>query len=570
MVGIAALSVLGKDTHLNSESPAKNLVTTALHPESGSTSEYYKQDGADDLVTAVPGLLTSTCSDSPTNCEFPQYSGYLLANENREIHYWFFPAEENAPSKPVFIWTNGGPGCSGADGLYTEHGPWKALHGNQVAYNPYAWTTEVNLVYLEQPYGVGFSVAPSDDDVVTGDQNAADDMDAAIRDFINKFPAFADHDFYLSSESWGGNYVPMTTYTILQNNDAGVTPFISLKGFLLGNPYTDAYENAYGFVGGINGHGLMKIADWEQWRSQCWDQPDAIDDLTACSALQTKAYFAARNTNLYGLDFPQCYADENWLLNSGHGDKHLRRSQSQFLKNGHVHRAAHRAMKKVLQSQDYDTLNMGPIKRENVQALHDELESRFSLKKLSQSELSADIDAHVEFETADTATDVDPSAYEACIETFMSVYLNQDEVRTALHVKPTYWGMCNNAVFNSWPSSDYELYMQDYYTAIVDNYLDDLGLTLAVYSGDDDSVCGLQGTAYWLQRWGQANPDMEWQPWTVDGELCGSYTQYLADSGSVALHFMTVRSAGHMVPTTQPERALILLQKFLNEFVTSS
>ena len=63
----------------------------------------------------------------------------------------------------------------------------------------------------------------------------------------------------------GGHYVPMTTYTILQNNDAGKTPYIHLKGFLLGNPSTDHYENQYGFVGGIYGHGMLKSSDWYTW-----------------------------------------------------------------------------------------------------------------------------------------------------------------------------------------------------------------------------------------------------------------------------------------------------------------
>ena len=89
------------------------------------------------------------------------------------------------------------------DGLLTEHGPWKALPHNKIAYNPHTWITEVNMVYLEQPYGVGFSVVSDGDSVVGGDQNAADDMDAVIRDFIRKFPKFADNEFYMSSESWG-------------------------------------------------------------------------------------------------------------------------------------------------------------------------------------------------------------------------------------------------------------------------------------------------------------------------------------------------------------------------------
>ena len=63
----------------------------------------------------------------------------------------------------------------------------------------------------------------------------------------------------------GGHYVPITSYTILQNNDAGSEPNINFGGFFLGNPYTDFYENSMGFVGDIYGHGLMKSKDWDTW-----------------------------------------------------------------------------------------------------------------------------------------------------------------------------------------------------------------------------------------------------------------------------------------------------------------
>lgn len=89
------------------------------------------------------------------------------------------------------------------DGLLTEHGPWRPVEGGKIAYNPYSWNRELNMVYLEQPYGVGFSTVADGSKIVGGDQNAADDMDAAIRDFINKFPQHADTTFFVSAESWG-------------------------------------------------------------------------------------------------------------------------------------------------------------------------------------------------------------------------------------------------------------------------------------------------------------------------------------------------------------------------------
>ena len=68
-----------------------------------------------------------------------------------------------------------------------------------------------------------------------------------------------------------------------------------------------------------------------------------------------------------------------------------------------------------------------------------------------------------------------------------------------------------------------------------------------------------------MERWGQnVNSDVEWVEWSDDDQqLAGYYTQYLDDNDNVGLHFLTVRSAGHMVPTTQPKRALALLQKYI-------
>lgn len=45
------------------------------------------------------------------------------------------------------------------------------------------------------------SIVSDDDTCVGDDQNAADDMDAAIRDFIKKFPTFANNKFYMLFKS---------------------------------------------------------------------------------------------------------------------------------------------------------------------------------------------------------------------------------------------------------------------------------------------------------------------------------------------------------------------------------
>jgi len=427
---------------------------------------------------------------------------------------------------------------------------------------------------LEQPFGVGFSAVAEGQEIVGGDQNAADDMDSAIRDFIRKFPRFADSTFFLSAESWGGHYVPMTSWTILTNNDQGATPRINFGGFLVGNPSTDPYENKYGFVGDIYGHGLLKSSDWLKWRDRCWGNAEAIDNEAVCSAIHTRAYYAAWNANVYALDFPQCVDDENWELEGRRFEQML--NSDRFMRTGHLHRAARKSMRKVLDDPHYESLGMG-MEREDLQKFHDRIQWRLTTTKRARSSVlqthslqTLDSEQHAADEAEGSeASTWSVSEYDECIMHRMDEYLNLKEVQQALNVKPTEWAVCSDSVWSAWPESDFQREIEPFYSEIAAKWVGPEELTVTVYSGDDDSVCGLQGTMYWLDRWGYGvNNKVEWEMWSDDdSQLGGYYTQYLdADGVDVALHFLTVRSAGHMVPTTQPKRALAVLRKFLYDF----
>ena len=60
---------------------------------------YVTDDALADLVDTLPGL------EAPPT--FAHYSGYVDALEGRQIHYWFFEAQENPETAPLFFWTNG-------------------------------------------------------------------------------------------------------------------------------------------------------------------------------------------------------------------------------------------------------------------------------------------------------------------------------------------------------------------------------------------------------------------------------------------------------------------------------
>lgn len=54
-------------------------------------------------------------------------------------------------------WTNGGPGCSGFGALLSEHGPVRVKSDLSLERNQWSWLSDVNIVFVEQPAGVGFS-----------------------------------------------------------------------------------------------------------------------------------------------------------------------------------------------------------------------------------------------------------------------------------------------------------------------------------------------------------------------------------------------------------------------------
>ena len=78
-----------------------------IDSDTSKASVYYKANGDEDIIGDMPYLVKDTCDKSKTKCAFKQYSGYLLANNNAEIHYWFIEAEQEPENKPIFFWTNG-------------------------------------------------------------------------------------------------------------------------------------------------------------------------------------------------------------------------------------------------------------------------------------------------------------------------------------------------------------------------------------------------------------------------------------------------------------------------------
>ncbi len=105
---------------------------------------------------------------------------------------------------PLIFWYQGGPGCSGLYAFLTEHGPFKmAPSGGGLVQNPLSWHKFANVVYLEQPAGVGFSYSNNSNGYNTGDVQATIDNYAFVQNFLSAYPKFAGRSTWFNGESYG-------------------------------------------------------------------------------------------------------------------------------------------------------------------------------------------------------------------------------------------------------------------------------------------------------------------------------------------------------------------------------
>ncbi|OQU89627.1 hypothetical protein SORBI_3002G229300 [Sorghum bicolor] len=145
--------------------------------------------------------------------------------------------------------------------------------------------------------------------------------------------------------------------------------------------------------------------------------------------------------------------------------------------------------------------------------------------------------------------------YDPCSIHYIEPYLNNHEVKQALHARvDTNWTGCSQVIFdwNDAPES-----MVPIIKRLVNN-----GLRVWIYSGDFDSVCSILATRYSVNDL-NLTITTKWHPWyTPDSEVGGYIQQYQG-----GFTFASVRAAGHLVPTFQPKRSLVLLYAFLKNML---
>ena len=86
------------------------------------------------------------------------YAGYLKAN-NKQFFYALHESQRNPKKDPVVIWFGSGPGCSALYSMFYSKGPYIFTRNTSLfKTNNYTWNKEANVVFIESPGEVGFSM----------------------------------------------------------------------------------------------------------------------------------------------------------------------------------------------------------------------------------------------------------------------------------------------------------------------------------------------------------------------------------------------------------------------------
>eukprot|EP01080_Neovahlkampfia_damariscottae_P006360 gene6360-10366_t len=145
------------------------------------------------------------------------HTGYLDVARNistGKMFYWFFESESK-PTDPLIIWLQGGPGCSSMIGLFFGNGPLR-FEKTTIASNPFTWSKNANLLFIDQPIGTGFSW--TNGDKVTSSKESAKDLHIALQQFFILFPTQQTNDFYFAGESYAAKWIPYLYQEIKQQN----------------------------------------------------------------------------------------------------------------------------------------------------------------------------------------------------------------------------------------------------------------------------------------------------------------------------------------------------------------
>ncbi|OLY82374.1 Pheromone-processing carboxypeptidase KEX1 [Smittium mucronatum] len=228
----------------------------------GNSKPYLTKE--DYIVKKLP-LIKNSSIDS-----IQSFAGQIeLGDEDSNMFFWLVKNITNTKNQDsLLIWLNGGPGCSSMYGLFLENGPFEFTTGGYIRTREYSWTRQVDMLFIDQPFGTGLSTTPVSKYVSDYVQS-----NTKLTDFLNKFfaifPEYSGRKIILAGESDAGNYLINLANTILYGGNSSdtsgsthstggeLTSNINLHRVMIGNGWIDPLSTYESYEPFLDSRGVL-------------------------------------------------------------------------------------------------------------------------------------------------------------------------------------------------------------------------------------------------------------------------------------------------------------------------
>eukprot|EP00457_Paulinella_chromatophora_P003276 gb/GEZN01003283.1/.p1 GENE.gb/GEZN01003283.1/~~gb/GEZN01003283.1/.p1 ORF type:complete len:526 (+),score=94.74 gb/GEZN01003283.1/:154-1731(+) len=180
---------------------------------------------------------------SEMNVVIPSYAGYYriqspISETSEKMFGWFFPSQSGRSSDPLILQLSG---CAGTLDVFWENGAITVNSSVIMNVNEFGWSANASVLYLDQPFGVGFTPRHS-----LG-MNEFDEREISyyiyqfLRSFFEEFKSFgySNSDFYIHGQDAAGHYASVLGAYILEQNEVTPSHKIKLAGVALGNAWVN-------------------------------------------------------------------------------------------------------------------------------------------------------------------------------------------------------------------------------------------------------------------------------------------------------------------------------------------
>mmetsp|Transcript_50796 Transcript_50796/g.120696 ORF Transcript_50796/g.120696 Transcript_50796/m.120696 type:complete len:527 (-) Transcript_50796:177-1757(-) len=480
-----------------------------------------RADIAKDLVQELPGFPPAASWGFKAYSGLLEVPGPVCGYDALRIHYQFHTSQSDPSKDPVAIWHQGGPGGSSIDtGLYGEMGAFQVgdkVHGNYL--NPYAWNKVANMLYLESPAGSGgsdgFSQCIQGGKVVAchwNDKTQAEAYSHTLLAFFAGFPEYAKNDFYLTGESYFGQYGPNIAHFILNHE-----PFktkINLVGIAAGNACWGGTESCVA----CNGPSSSRL-DVENYFGKALFSP------------RLKAQIDKE------CDFATSY--------SGGGSGPFACDSDHKLSEK-CHQLLSEMRKQVGPHNVYDIYDNCPNTQQYLATVGRDMHWLTNELRQGLTNPAATREALLNISggyTWDCGGNV-------------AGWIKSAEVKKALHLDQEEGSGSGFSYDSSGPASITlwpELATK---------------LRVLIYNGDADACVPWVGNEDWvfgLETQGVLKETAPWSPWFTSNKAspAGYITKFQSSNAQLDFAFATIRLAGHMAPTFMPDASLVMFSTFL-------